>query len=192
MKVFEDVLYRLILVLALAFLIVTESAVVVGESMLPTLKDSDFVIVSKYNNTYNYGDIVVIKSDLIGEDICKRVIGVADDNVVIDSTGLHINGETIVEDYILSDNWYTTQAQSIDVVVPNASVFVLGDNRQKSYDSRVLGCIDEKSIEGKLVFNVSSVIGLPFQTIRIIVAICGAIALTLILIDMYRKRGRKE
>lgn len=192
MKVFEDVLYRLILLLALAFLIVTESAVVVGESMLPTLKDSDFVIVSKCNNTYNYGDIVVIKSDLIGEDICKRVLGVAGDNVVIDSTGLHINGETIVEDYILSDNWYTTQAQSIDVVVPNASVFVLGDNRQKSYDSRVLGCIDEKSIEGKLVFNVSSVIGLPFQTIRIIVAICGAIALTLILIDMYRKRGRKE
>jgi signal peptidase I len=150
-----------------------------GQSMQPTLQDRDFVILSRIGKTLNwdleYGDIVVIdrrteRKRTILDDIqdlalfnrmesrhllIKRVIGLPGDTLEIREDGVYRNGDLLEEPYLLENNMYGSEQRFL---VPEDHVFVLGDNRNNSMDSRVIGFIPMDNIKGTMVLDVSELL----------------------------------
>ena len=127
-------------------------ATVDGPSMLPTLETGEKIFVTRY--TYYFqeierGDIVVcdFPSDSYPDHYVKRVIGLGGEKVSIKNGVVYINGEALSEDYILSPPINDME----ETVVPEGCVFVMGDNRNNSTDSRksYIGPINKKLIIGK-------------------------------------------
>ena len=84
----------------------------------------------------------------------KRVIGLPGEHIEIKDGKVYINGEELQEDYLAEDVQTNADGgQFIDIVVPENCVFVMGDNRSHSADSRRFGCIPYEKIEGKVVFR---------------------------------------
>ena len=111
-------------------------------------------VVAKYNeykgiNSFLYNFIGIGKISYI-----KRVIGVAGDHVVINEDGtVSVNGEVLNEEYLLEQN--TPQSGPyIDVVVPDGCIYVMGDNRKESKDSRFFGCIPIEHVDGYVLCRV--------------------------------------
>ena len=161
----------------IAFLLLTflfRINIVVGSSMQPTLYENDRIIVAEAFYTPSYGDIVALWADGLfnrqtgekGEMIVKRVIGLPGDTIYIDpDTGtVYRNGEPIPEDYIAEPiNTANLGNAEYPLVVDKHCVFVLGDNRNHSTDSRYVndgtaeyyvGCVDLQCIMGKAVFRI--------------------------------------
>ncbi|MFD1067597.1 signal peptidase I [Oceanobacillus locisalsi] len=134
--------------------------VVEGPSMLPTLHDRDQMIVNKINYTIGEPDrfdIVVFHAPE-QNDFIKRVVGLPGEHVAVRDDVLYIDGEP-VEQPFLSDQVFTNDFELEDLeegheVVPEDSVFVLGDNRSNSTDSRIIGVVpmDEVVGEASLVY----------------------------------------
>ncbi len=129
-----------------------------GQSMEDTLHHDDRVIISSLFYTPQRGDIVVINQpNELNEPIIKRIIALGGQTVDIDfETGeVRVDGELLEEPYISSP---TTNAADISfpVTVPEGKVFVMGDNRQHSTDSRnsMIGMIDTRYILGRAVFRI--------------------------------------
>lgn len=123
-----------------------------GPSMLDTLKGGDKVVITNFLYTPQDGDIVVISHGAVySEPIIKRVIATEGESLDIDfETGeVKVNGEVIDEPYIKSKT--LAGDNEIPSVVPDGKVFVMGDNRGVSMDSRSrkIGLIDKKDIIGK-------------------------------------------
>ena len=128
-----------------------------GPSMVHTLEDGEKVIVSTVGYKPQRGDVVVIsKAGADNKPIVKRVIAVGGDTVNINlTTGVvTVNG---VEEHYSDDLTNQTINTAYPMVVPEGTVFVLGDNRELSHDSRykIIGCIDERLIVGKVVMKLS-------------------------------------
>ncbi|MCI7085692.1 MAG: signal peptidase I [bacterium] len=126
-----------------------------GESMLETLQNGDKVIVSELFYTPNDGDIVVISHGQKYKDpIIKRVIATEGQTLDINfETGeVVVDGVVLQEDYIIGETIKGDTA--IPSVIPEGKVFVMGDNRTKSLDSRYenIGLIDKSDIIGKAQF----------------------------------------
>lgn len=131
-----------------------------GDSMNPTLLNNEKLIVLINNNVFGKakkGDIVVVNQpSIFNESIIKRVIGEEGDevNIDFDKGEVWVNGVLQKEDYI---NTPTNRFEGVEfpVVVPKGCVFVLGDNRNNSSDSRhpLIGMIDRRYINGKAVFR---------------------------------------
>ncbi len=124
-----------------------------GDSMKPTLSDSDVVVLLKSGN-YEAGDIIgFYYQDKI---LIKRVIGVPGDIIEINRQGnVIVNGEVLEESYATEtaqDSWEI----KLPYNVPEGSYFVLGDNREVSVDSRssVIGCAKSEQIIGKILVRV--------------------------------------
>lgn len=133
-----------------------EVILVEGSSMLPTLNEGDRLIVSKaeYRLTgHGTGDIIVFRNtEGLRENYIKRIIGVSGDQVKIIGGSVYLNEIPLDEPYVLEysfDNFPAT-------VVPPGSVFVLGDNRNHSRDSRnpYVGFISYDNIIGKARFRI--------------------------------------
>lgn len=141
-----------------------------GTSMCNTLQDKDVVVTTNLMLEPKFGDVVVIESDklihsqtgLYGEPIIKRVIGEAGDTIRFDleAGDVYRNGEKLNEDYILGPTNQSHKGwveSGVDYVVPENCVFVLGDNRIVSHDSRdlsLIGFVDKKYIMGKALFRL--------------------------------------
>lgn len=124
-----------------------------GSSMDPTLRDKDIVFsISPRLKQYQRGDIVLINSVLIGKNIVKRIIAVGEDTVVIRGNKVYVNGNELNEDYLKTTQYSTPD---ISVKVPRGYIFVLGDNRDVSNDSRYFGCISEAEINGIYLFHIN-------------------------------------
>ena len=160
-KIFEwyDSLVFALAVIVLVFVFVCRIIVVSGSSMEPTLQGGDRVVVQSMLYKPHRGDVVVVDSYIeYGDPLIKRIIAVGGDTVDIDfETGeVSVNGEVLDEPYISAP----TQ-QSFDVefplTVPQGKVFLMGDNRPHSTDSRSsqVGLIDERSILGKVLFRIA-------------------------------------
>lgn len=125
-----------------------------------TIKDVDIsTTIAKYKegpktliDKFLYYNLEITKINYI-----KRVIGVEGDRVEIKNNAVYINGELLQEDYI-QKNVITKEKYFNDVIVPKGMVYVLGDNRNNSTDSRTFGCIPLDKVEGKVTFRY-----LPFK-----------------------------
>jgi signal peptidase I len=120
-------------------------------SMIPTLEIGDRVLVNKFIYRFtdpSRGDIIVFESvDNSNEDLIKRVVGLPGDRIAVRGGKLFVNGERQREPYTnkkLPDRSFYAQTR-----VPKNHVFVMGDNRGNSADSRVFGPLPEKNIEGE-------------------------------------------
>lgn len=122
------------------------------ESMFPTIKPDDKMVVRRIYNTNNIkrGNIIVFYSDELSETLIKRVIGLPGDHIVIHDGIVNVNGEDIKEDYVKNNMKYDGNFD-----VPENKFLFLGDNRSNSADSRVWinSYIDKDSIKGKAVFR---------------------------------------
>jgi signal peptidase I len=120
-------------------------------SMIPTLEIGDRVLVNKFIYRFtdpHRGDIIVFQSvDNSDEDLIKRVVGLPGDKIAVRGGKLFVNGEPQREPYTnkkLPDRSFYAQT-----TVPKHHLFVMGDNRANSADSRVFGPLPEKNIEGE-------------------------------------------
>ena len=120
-------------------------------SMIPTLEINDRVLVNKFIYRFTEpkrGDIVVFQSvDNPDEDLIKRVIGLPGDKIAVRNGRLFLNGEPQKEPY--TNKKFPDRSFFAQTTVPKGHVFVMGDNRANSADSRVFGPLPEKNIEGE-------------------------------------------
>lgn len=160
--------------LILLFTFVGRIIAVDGPSMLPTLHDGDMLLLRSIGYTPEQGDIVVLTKDFshyTDQPIVKRVIAVGGQTVRIDyeESKVYVDGVALDEPYINESIMIRPgpgSALSIEeLTVPEGSVFVLGDNRNDSSDSRhvELGAIDERYILGKAVMIL-----LPFRDLGLL------------------------
>jgi signal peptidase I len=147
------------------------STTVYGESMEPTFSEHDRIIIGKQTKISRF-DIVVFQSPNSEEYFIKRVIGLPGDHIEMKDDVLYINGKKYHEPYLKEENElsirnmigdFTLQELTGEPVVPEETLFVLGDNRLNSYDSRFFGFIPNDSVIGEVKFRYFPLdkIGIP-------------------------------
>ena len=149
-----------VLAVVLLFTFVIRLIGVDGHSMVPTLQDGDRLLVlsSLLYDDYVYGDIVVLrKAEFLEEPIVKRVIATEGQTVDIDfeSGSVYVDGALLDEPYI-NELTFLQEGTEFPLTVPEGCIFVMGDNRNHSSDSRDsrLGTVDTRYVIGKAVFLV--------------------------------------
>lgn len=147
-----------VLAVVMIFTFVIRLIGVDGHSMVPTLQNGDRLLVlnSMLYDDYKYGDIVVLrKESFLTEPIVKRVIATEGQTVDIDFANgiVYVDGVALEEDYI-NDLTYTDEGTEFPLTVPEGAIFVMGDNRNRSDDSRnsALGTVDTRYVIGRAVF----------------------------------------
>ena len=163
-------------IMVLVFTFVCKTCKVVGESMRETLQNGETVLIWNLFYSPGYGDVVVIHdNEALNEPIVKRVIGLPGDKIRVEhtldymkTTITHADGSVTVldsanEDYIRYVDEYGAlghYSEHETYVVNDGEVFVMGDNRLNSMDSRELGAYSSNQILGKVVFRIA-----PFNVI---------------------------
>ncbi|RDI45760.1 signal peptidase I [Falsibacillus pallidus] len=148
--------------------------VVEGKSMMPTLQDGNRLIVGKLDYDLKKPDrfdIIVFHATETA-DYVKRVIGLPGDKVAYKNDTLYINGKPMKEPYLKQYKARVTQGNLTpdftleeitgETTVPKGKLFVLGDNRQVSEDSRVFGFVDQDKVVGKVDLRI-----FPFNEMQI-------------------------
>lgn len=134
--------------------------IVEGESMETTLHNREKLVVNKavyLLREPQRGEIVVFHAEA-GRDYIKRVIGVAGDTIEMRNDTLYVNGNVVPEPYLaenqekVKDENRPLTSDFGPVTVPEGQIFVLGDNRRNSHDSRALGSISIESVVGRAEF----------------------------------------
>ncbi len=141
------------LIIVLIFTFGVRMMGVKGPSMRQTLQEGDRLLVLNTVREYRQGDIVIARKTSLSEDpIVKRVIAVGGQTVDIDfSAGVvYVDGQALSEDYVNAPTYRSLDFNG-PITVPENCVFVLGDNRNESLDSRrsTLGCVDTRYIVGR-------------------------------------------
>lgn len=145
-------------VVVLVFIFIVRVIGVEGQSMEPTLHNGDWMLISNLFFEPKHGDIVVLtKRQFMEQPIVKRVIATEGQTIDIDFTSgrVSVNGRMLEEPYI-ADATRRQFDMTFPATVPKGCVFVMGDNRNHSSDSRVasLGMVDKRYVLGKLLFRI--------------------------------------
>lgn len=169
-KEFFSWIKAIIIAVILAFTIrmyIFAPIIVDGESMLPTLENHERIVLNKFDTkikNINRFDIVVFHATE-EKDYIKRVIGLPGDHIEYRNDTLYINGEKYEESYLTKskseykkmNQLFTFDFKSEDYldegIVPENELFVMGDNRRNSLDSREIGTISIDRIVGKAKFS---------------------------------------
>ena len=147
-----------LIVVSAVYLMVIRPVRVDGSSMNPTLNHNDYVLIIPRITDVEFGDVVVLHNHNSADSLyVKRVIATEGQTVDIDRTTgeIIVDGNVLQEDYILEEN-YTLGNAAFPQTVEKGHIFVLGDNRNDSNDSRftALGQVDMQDVEGKVLFRV--------------------------------------
>jgi signal peptidase I len=138
-----------VLIALLLNLFIVQPTKVRGESMEPTLRTDQYLLVEKISYRLHQpqrGDVVVFKYPRDeAENFIKRIIAVPGDTVEIVSGHVYIDGQPIVEPYLLQLPRDSMQA----TMIPEGKLFVLGDNRVNSNDSRAFGMVSMDEVMGR-------------------------------------------
>ena len=152
-----------IALMVVLFIFVFRYVTVDGNSMMNTLHDQDKLIISNFNYTPQTGDIVVIYIEGQNKPYIKRVIATEGQTVKIDfeKWQVYVDGELLEEDYVLrrEGDMHYAAFYNGEFTVPEGQVYVMGDNRNDSTDSRVLGCLDEHNIIGRVIVRLAPEFG---------------------------------
>ena len=128
---------------------ILSTTVVSGQSMYPSFNDGDIKILTKYNtrpSQLKNGEVVVFK--ITGKFLIKRVIGLPGDTFEIVNNKTYINNTEIPEEYT---NTFSGMDSIEKFIIPEGQIFVMGDNRDDSMDSRYFGPININTILGKVI-----------------------------------------
>lgn len=148
--------YSLLIAVVCALLLrffVFDFVVIEGNSMEPTLTSGQVVFVEKISYRFDKpdkGDIVISKYNDEKKNYVKRVIANTDDEVKIEDGELFVNTMQLIEPYILEKMIGDMQSYTVE----NHSVFLMGDNRNNSLDSRIVGSLDLGLVRGKALIVV--------------------------------------
>lgn len=140
----------LLLVVIIRSFIVTP-VIVSGTSMYDTLNDGDILLLEKFDKNYERFDIIIF--DYNNTKLVKRVIGLPGEHVEYKDGKLYINGNLVDEEFSSITADFNLEYLGYETI-PDDYYFVMGDNRGKSSDSRVLGLIKSDSINGKAIFSI--------------------------------------
>ena len=124
-----------------------------GNSMYPTLKNNEILLLKKYDQKYKRFDIVVLNYN--NSKLIKRIIGLPGEHIEYKDNKLYVNGKYVKENF--KRNTETSDFE-VDKKIPKGYYFVMGDNRDNSTDSRIIGVISKDDIEG-----VSDIALFPFD-----------------------------
>ncbi|MBS2968131.1 signal peptidase I [Metabacillus sp. KIGAM252] len=132
-----------------------------GKSMMPTFETNNQIIVSKISKIERF-DMIVFHSPISKDNYIKRVIGLPGDRIKIKNDVLTINGKIYEEPYLKENKSVLVPrenlTENLNIQVPAGSLYVMGDNRRDSMDSRVFGSISQKAVVGEAKFRFS-----PFE-----------------------------
>jgi signal peptidase I len=123
--------------------------IVRGASMYPTLHEGDrvFVMNYKFGSTPNRGDVVVLKNIVQQPELLiKRVVAIGGDRLTVE------NGRLVVNDKYVHKSVNTSVSHPFTELIPDNTVFVMGDNESRSYDSRVFGPVMLNKVVGRAIF----------------------------------------
>ena len=153
----------LIVVVLLRTFIITP-IIVNGESMIPTLKEKQILILNKYDKKYNRGDIVVVNyfNGEKEERLIKRVMGLPGEKVEYNENKLYINDKKVKDRFAKDTENFELSYIDIDMKkIPEGYYFVIGDNRNNSIDSRIIGLVKKEDIKGTVTQSL-----IPFKRVK--------------------------
>lgn len=151
MKIFKEILSYILIIIVVVLIrtYLITPAIVDGDSMEKTLYDGELVLVNKIDiklHGINRWDVVVLDYEYKDELLLKRVVGMPGEHIMYKNNTLYIDDKEMKTPIEFE---YTRE---FEATVPNDSYFVLGDNRDVSYDSRMFGAVKKKDIIGKAQF----------------------------------------
>ena len=155
--VFQVVFFALILTFLLRTYVV-EARQIPSGSMLPTLEIGDRLLVDKVVFKFRgleRKDIIVFapppeaRSEAVNNDLIKRIVGLPGDTVEVRDRQVLVNGKPLDEPYIAEEPNYTYGP----VTVPEGSLFMMGDNRNNSFDSHAWGFLPKENVKGRAFFR---------------------------------------
>lgn len=175
MNKFKDILINnmyyiiFLIVLAVALQTILAPSLVNGISMEPTLSNNDLLLINRLKRNHSRGDIVTVNISDSNSRIntifnrnsniiyVKRILAIEGDKIEFKNGSIYINDEFLYEDYILENSNEPNRV----LEVPEGKVFVIGDNRANSTDSRQLGFFEESAIDGSVYLRI-----FPFSKIK--------------------------
>lgn len=156
---FLDFLETIVVALSIfvvVYLFLMQPHEIKGNSMEPNFYNNEYILTDKISYKLrepNRGDVVIFKAPTDQEvDYIKRVIGLPGDRIKIQNGFVYVNGEKLNEDYLRDKTSLfpgSFMAEGAEITVPAGKLFVLGDNRPHSSDSRIFGPVPENTIIGR-------------------------------------------
>jgi signal peptidase I len=144
-------LTAILLVLILVFFVFFDTTTIDGPSMYPTLFDRDYALITKGLAVPQRGDVIVLHVLYKGkqEEWVKRIVGLPGDRIDVAGDMITVNGAGEQFPHMIIDGGATQPVEQI--ILPKGQIFVAGDNRAVSLDSRFVGTFPVTSIHGRVV-----------------------------------------